>query len=398
MNFDKHGRIAVLGLGGGGGKIASTLASDKNTTWLDIAAVNTDQAELKNCENLVQILIGSTWNHHQGCGGSYKDGQKAAQEDAHKLISFIQSVDILIVVTTLGGGTGSGAASIIAQQARSQNTMTLFFVTEPFAMEGNARFRNSEKSLKVLHDTADAVILLNNDSLFKSMSGNIQSNFENLNTLIANCLYGIAELSRNNGFIPIDFAHIKQLLGKKDAKCRIALGTASCNDKITVAINELIHSPLLGGVDKLQEAHSAIISLSAGDDLTLEQLNECIEKIKTFFHEDCELTVGLSSGQRRDNRFLITILSIHYDEIEKVKDDLYGTSQGIEKVLKKKTATRKMPQNKKLEETLYNIQGELELTEMTTGQFSSSAPSNYFGENHDIPTFMRKGIVIDSNL
>lgn len=396
MNIDKHGRIAVLGLGGGGGKIVNTLASDKNTTWLDIAAVNTDQAELNDCEHVEKILIGSTWNHHQGCGGSYKDGQKAAQEDAHKLSPFIQSADILIVVSTLGGGTGSGAASIIAQQARSQGIMTLFFVTEPFAMEGNARFRNSDKSLKLLNEVADAVILLNNEALFKSMTGNLQSNFQNSNKLIANSLYGIAELSRNNGFIPIDFAHIQQLLGKKNAKCRIALGTATGNDKTTVAINELIHSPLLGGIDKLKEAHAAIISVSAGDDLALDQLNDCVQQVKDFFGEDCEITVGLSSGQRRDNRLFVTILSIHYDELDKVKADLYGTAQGIEKTL----APQKTPTNRiakqSLNETVYNIQGELPLMEMNTGQFSVSTPSTYYGENHDIPTFMRKGITIDS--
>ena len=263
-------------------------------------------------------------------------------------------------------------------------------------MEGNARFRNSDKALKLLHETADAVILLNNEALFKSMSGNFQTNFQNSNKLIANCLYGIAELSRNNGFIPIDFAHIKQLLGQKDATCRIALGTATGNDKTTVAINDLIHSPLLGGIDKLKDAHAAIISVSAGEDSALDELNECVKQVKDFFSLDCEITVGLSSGNRKDNRLFITVLSITYDELDSVKPDLYGSSYNIEKTLNQQKTPSQRIQRPNMNETVYNIQGELPLMEMTTGQFSVSTPSTYHGENYDIPTFMRKGITIDT--
>jgi cell division protein FtsZ len=374
-------KITVLGVGTGGCRIAAELAATTSANSLKAILIDTDEKALSHFPTQQTLLVGSDWTDKQGCGGEMARGEKAAGASSSALNKIISNTEFLIVVCPLGGGTGSGVTPVIASMARRLKIQSLFFITRPFSFEGNLRFKNSEKSLKALIKTADAVICLENDILFKNLSGNINDDFKEADKTLAQCVGGISEMLFSHGLITIDFSHIKQLLKKRDADCHIGIGRAHGEDKSQLAITELMNSPTLGGDETLSACNTAIVTLLAGPDLSMNDINLCISQVKNLFPESCEVNIGVATSSDREDFLQVTVLTI--------KDRLSEDSHE-----KKKKAP---PQKRtfKKEETVYNIQGELALQELTSGIFENSAPTMHLGQNLDIPTFLRQGLNLD---
>ena len=280
-------KVTVLGVGTGGCRIAAELATTSSAARLNIVLVDTDEKALSNFSNHQQLLIGSDWTDKQGCGGDMNRGEKAAGASSQSLSDIIKNTELLIVVSPLGGGTGSGTVPLIATIARRLKVLSLFFVTRPFSFEGNLKFKNAEKCLKGLIKTADAVISLENDILFKNLSGNINSDFKEADKTLAECVGGISEMLFTEGLITIDFTHIKQILKKRDADCHIGIGRALGENKNEAAITDLLNCPTLGGSETLENCDTAIVTLLAGQDLSMSDINSSITRIKELFPENC---------------------------------------------------------------------------------------------------------------
>ncbi|MCH2207903.1 MAG: cell division FtsZ family protein [Lentisphaerales bacterium] len=381
-------KVTVLGVGTGGSRIAAELAATSSANRLKIVLVDTDEKALSNFSNHEQLLIGSDWTDKQGCGGDMSRGEKASGASSQALSDIIVNTELLIVVSPLGGGTGSGTVPFIATIARRLKVLSLFFVTRPFSFEGNLRFKNADKSLKSLTKTADAVICLENDILFKNLSGNINSDFKEADKTLAECVGGISEMLFTEGLITIDFTHIKQMLKKRDADCHIGIGRAIGENKNEAAIKDLLECPTLGGSETLENCNTAIVTLLAGPDLNMNDINSCISHIKELFTEDCEVNVGVATSSDRENYLQLTLLTIKDRKKDAQQEDLFGPAP-------KKTTRRKPPKKEKKEATVYNIQGELPLQELTSGIFENSTPTMHNGQNLDIPTYLRQGLTLD---
>jgi cell division protein FtsZ len=379
-------KVVILGVGTGGCRIAAELAQTSSAKRLEIVLLDTDQKALECFPEFNTMLIGSDWTDKQGCGGDMARGEKAAGASAKSISEIIQNAEMLIVVSPLGGGTGSACVPVIARIARRLKILSLFFITRPFSFEGNLRFKNAEKSIKEVINTADAVICIENDILFNNLSGNFSMDFKSADQTLAECVAGIAEMIFTDGLIKIDFVHVKQLLKKRDADCHIGIGSARGEDKISAAINDLLTSPTLGGQDTLTKSNAAIITLMSGPDLSMADINNCISKVKELFSPETELNIGVSTCSSRENFLQLTVLSIiNRSESPTPEEDFRTPSRKIKKRRKeeKKVAT------------VYNIQGELALQELTSGVFENLTPTLFHGQDLDIPTYLRLGISLD---
>ena len=385
--INSSSKVVVIGVGTGGCRIAAELAASSSASRLQICLVDTDEKALECYPEFNTLVIGSDWTDRQGCGGDLNRGEKAAGASTNELSDLISGAEMLIIISPLGGGTGSGATPIIASLARRLKVLTLCFVTRPFSFEGNLRFKNSEKSMNKLLKSADAVICIENDVLFKNLSGNFNSDFQSADRTLAECVAGVSEMIFTEGLIKIDFVHVKQLLRQKDADCHIGIGQAYGDDRIVAAINDLLTSPTLGGSETLRESNSAIVTLMSGQDLSMEEINDCISKIKDLFSEKTELNIGVSTSGTRQNYLQLTALTIK-NRNRPVKDLEDTDSQPIK-------PPRKLLRKKEVE-TVYNIQGELPLQELTSGVFENLSPTLYHGQNLDIPTYLRQGIALDT--
>lgn len=381
-------KVVVLGVGTGGCRIAAELASSSSASRLQIVLVDTDEKALECYPEFNTLVIGSDWTDRQGCGGDMNRGEKAAGASDSELTKILKGAEMLILVSPLGGGTGSGAAAIISSLARRLKILSLCFVTRPFSFEGNLRFKNSEKAMRNLLKTADAVICIENDVLFKNLSGNFNSDFQSADKTLAECVAGISEMIFTDGLIKIDFVHVKQLLKQKDSDCHIGIGQAYGDDRITAAINELIASPTLGGSENIRQSNAAIVTLMSGPDLSMAEINDCISKIKELFSDTVELNIGVSTSGNRQNFLQLTALTIR-NRTKVVTDEELNDTDTF------KPKRRKRARKKEVE-TVYNIQGELPLQELTSGVFENLSPTLYHGQNLDIPTYLRMGLALDS--
>ena len=379
-------KVVVLGVGTGGCRIAAELASSSSASRLQICLVDTDEKALECYPEFNTVVIGSDWTDRQGCGGDMNRGEKAAGASSNELTKILKGAEMLILVSPLGGGTGSGAASIIASLARRLKILSLCFVTRPFSFEGNLRFKNSEKAMSKLLKSADAVICIENDVLFQNMSGNFNSDFQSADRTLAECVAGVSEMIFTDGLIKIDFVHVKQLLKQKDSDCHIGVGQAYGEDRISSAINELLSSPTLGGSETLSNSDAAIVTLMSGPDLSMEEINGCISKIKELFSDKVELNIGVSTSGSRQNFLQLTALTI-FNRKKEVKELPIHETDTFKPRRRKATI--------KEAETVYNIQGELPLQELTSGVFENLSPTLYHGQNLDIPTYLRQGLSLD---
>ena len=189
--INSSSKVVVIGVGTGGCRIAAELAASSSASRLQICLVDTDEKALECYPEFNTLVIGSDWTDRQGCGGDLNRGEKAAGASTNELSDLISGAEMLIIISPLGGGTGSGATPIIASLARRLKVLSLCFVTRPFSFEGNLRFKNSEKSMNKLLKSADAVICIENDVLFKNLSGNFNSDFQSADRTLAECVAGL---------------------------------------------------------------------------------------------------------------------------------------------------------------------------------------------------------------
>ena len=378
-------KVVILGVGTGGCRIAAELAQNKTSRRLEIVLLDTDQKALDCFPEFQTMLVGSDWTDKQGCGGDMIRGEKAAGASSKSISEVLTNAEMLIVISSLGGGTGSGCTPIIANIARQMKILSLFFVTRPFSFEGNLRFKNANKSLKSVTKITDAVICIENDILFNNLSGNFSIDFKSADKTLAECVAGVSEMIFTDGLIKIDFVHVKQLLKKRNADCHVGIGQGTGEDKINSAINNLITSPTFGGKDSFTKSNAAIITLMSGPDLSILEINTCISKIKELFSSDAELNIGVSTCSTQENFLQLTTLAI-IDRHEEVKKKAHYSVSTPKR--KKKKATKEVA-------TVYNIQGELALQELTSGVFENLSPTLYHGQDLDIPTYLRQGVSLD---
>jgi cell division protein FtsZ len=283
--------IKVVGVGGGGGNALNNMVSS-GLAGVDFIAANTDAQALQYALAPIKIQLGGDVTRGLGCGADPDKGRTSALEVRERLRELFAGTDMVFVTAGLGGGTGTGAAPIVAEVAREAGALTVGVVTKPFLFEGRVRMRNAERGLDELHRVVDTVITIPNQRLL-ALAGkgtSVRDAFKLADDVLYNAVRGISDLITIHGLINLDFADVRTIMNEMGVAL-MGTGTASGDERAEEAARMAISSPLLEDLS-IEGAHGVLINITGGPDLSLFEVNEASTLIQEAAHEDANIIFG----------------------------------------------------------------------------------------------------------
>ena len=298
--------IKVIGVGGGGGNAINWLFK-KGVQGAEIVAVNTDKQHLDLIEADKKALIGRDLTRGLGCGGFPEKGREAAKEQVGEIKEFLRATDMVFVTAGMGGGTGTGAAPVIAQMAKEAGAIVIGAVTMPFEIE-RARIEKAEFGLEQLRTVCDTVIVIDNNRLVQ-IAGNlpIQQAFAVANELISTMIKGIVEIIAVPSLVNLDYADVKAIMTNGDVSV-IGIGESDSQNRVEEAVKRALSNPLLDV--SYEGATGALIHVSGGDDLTLDEVNQVGDIITEALDDDANVIWGARiAGDMKGRMRVMTIVT-----------------------------------------------------------------------------------------
>ena len=300
-------QIKVIGVGGGGGNAVNRMITT-GIRGVEFIAVNTDKQMLLNSQATHKIQIGEKVTRGMGAGGKPEVGQKAAEESRDVISDTLKGTDMVFITAGMGGGTGTGAAPVIAQIAKDMGILTVGVVTKPFNFEGKRRMLQAENGIDMLTEHVDSLVIIPNERLrFASETKITMSNaFAKADDVLLQGVKNISELIKIPGVINLDFADVLSVM--KDAgHAHMGIGYAKGKDKPEVAAEAAISSPLLE--TSIKGAKGVIISITSSPDIGLEDIEIASEKIKDAAHPDANIIWGLSFDDSLNDELYVTVIA-----------------------------------------------------------------------------------------
>ena len=289
--FSQTAVIKVIGVGGGGGNAVSHMAKC-GIEGVEFICVNTDAQALKHSQVKTSLQIGCNITKGLGAGANPEIGRQAAMEDRDRIIELIEGCDMLFITAGMGGGTGTGAAPVVAQVARELGILTVAVVTRPFAMEGNKRAAVAEAGMTELSRHVDSLITIPNQKLLSVLGGQttLLEAFKRANEVLQGAVQGIAELITRPGLINVDFADVRTVMSETGL-AMMGSGISTGEHRALVAAEMAVSSPLLEDIN-LAGAHGILVNVTAGLDLSIGEFEEVGNTVKQFAAEDATVVVG----------------------------------------------------------------------------------------------------------
>ncbi len=299
--------IKVIGVGGGGTNAVNRMIIE-GLRGVDFIAVNTDAQALIHSQAQTKIRIGDKLTRGLGAGGDPERGQKSAEETADEIRDSIKGADMVFVTAGMGGGTGSGAAPVIAKLAREMGSLTIGVVTKPFMFEGAKRKRVADDSLNRLKDNVDTLIIIPNDRLLDIVDkkASLQSAFRLADDVLRQGIQGISELITVPGLINLDFADVKTIMGEGGAAL-MAVGRGSGENRAVAAAEMAIKSPLLDV--SIDGARGVLFNVTGGEDLTLHEVYEAAEIVRRVADPEVNLIFGAVINPEMKDEVRITVIA-----------------------------------------------------------------------------------------
>ena len=307
-NYNQNAVIKVIGVGGGGGNaIISMLKSQ--IYGADFLIANTDVQALRDVDGATTVQIGSEITKGLGAGADPEKGRQAALEASETLKESIEGADMLFIAAGMGGGTGTGAAPVIAQIARDLGILTVAVVTKPFDFEGPERMSNAQEGINNLEQWVDSLIVIPNSKLKEVYGGSesIFSSFENANDVLRGAVKGITEIITIRGFMNVDFADVKTVMSGM-GKAMMGSGVSSGENRAVEAVTTALSSPLLDNID-LQGASGVLVNITSGSDLTTDEFEVIGSKIKEIANEDAKIITGCIKEDDNIGDLRVTIIA-----------------------------------------------------------------------------------------
>ncbi|HET7204199.1 MAG TPA: cell division protein FtsZ [Steroidobacteraceae bacterium] len=300
--------IKVVGVGGGGGN-AVTHMVNSGIEGVDFICINTDAQALKHSKVKASLQIGSNITKGLGAGADPEVGRQAAMEDRDRIVELIEGSDMIFITAGMGGGTGTGAAPIVAQVARELGILTVAVVTKPFEMEGNKRTALADQGINELHKFVDSLITIPNQKLLTVLGGDITllDAFKSANQVLQGAVQGIAELITRPGMINVDFADVKTVMAET-GMAMMGSGHAKGENRARSAAEAAISSPLLEDVN-LSGAHGLLINVTAGMDLRTSEFHTVGETVKQYASDDATVVVGYVIDHEMSDEIRVTVVA-----------------------------------------------------------------------------------------
>jgi cell division protein FtsZ len=302
--------IKVVGVGGAGSNILDRVMLD-GIESADLAAINTDVQSLTASVAAHKIQLGRTLTRGLGSGGDPELGLAAAEEATEEIRSVLRSGAIVFICVGLGGGTGSGAAPIVAQVAKEENALVLVFAALPFGFEGRRRCAQAEESLARLRAYADAVICFENDRMAEITLPRmgIHEAFAAADLTISQSIRSVAHLLQSPGLLHIGFDDVRKVLKGGDARGLFGFGEAEGENRAHDALGRALKNPLMNRGDLLEKAHHALVHIQGGTSVTLGEVQIIMEELNRHINDRTQLFMGIGIDARMGNRLSVSILS-----------------------------------------------------------------------------------------
>lgn len=308
---ESFARIKVVGVGGGGCNAVNRMI-DEGLQGIEFITVNTDGQALQLSKAQTRVRIGDKSTRGLGAGGNPEMGAKAAEESAEALYEVLRGSDMVFVTAGLGGGTGTGAAPIVAQIAKDVGALTIGVVTRPFTFEGMRRQKSAEGGISRLKEHADTLIVIPNDKLLQIVDkrASLQEAFIVADDVLRQGIQGISELITVPGLINLDFADVRAIMSEGGAAL-MAVGTSSGEERARVAAEAAISSQLLDIT--IDGARGILFNVTGGNSLTLFEVNQAAAIIKETAHPDVNLIFGAVIDPNMGDELRVTVIATGFD-------------------------------------------------------------------------------------
>jgi cell division protein FtsZ len=305
-------RLLVVGVGGAGGNALNEMI-DNGLQGVEFIAVNTDAQDLKSSKAKARIQIGLNLTKGLGAGAKHDIGQAAADESLNEIVNTLQGANMVFITAGMGGGTGTGAAHVIARAAKELNILTVGVVTLPFLYEGPSRMRRAQLGLEELRKHVDTIIVIPNQNLFKV--ANEQTTFEesfNLsNNVLMQGVQSVTDLMVRPGIVNLDFADVETVMASM-GKAMMGTGEAEGEDRAAKAADMAISNPLIDDYT-LKGAKGLLVNITGGKDLKLFEVDEVVNKIRAEVDPEAEVIIGAITSSELDGKIRVSIVATALD-------------------------------------------------------------------------------------
>jgi len=300
--------IKVVGVGGGGGNAVQHMV-DVGIEGANFISVNTDKQALDKNGAGTKLVLGMEITNGLGAGANPEIGREAALEDRDKLREMLKGTDMVFVTAGMGGGTGTGAAPIVAQVAKELGILTVAVVTKPFELEGSKRMKIAQEGIKELIEEVDSLITIPNQKLLEVLGEDCSmlEAFKQANDVLAGAVRGISDIIIKPGLINVDFADVKTVMSEKGT-AMMGTGTASGPDRARIAAEHAVASKLLEDIS-LQDAKGVLVNITAGPELSLGEIKAVGDCISDFASEEAIIVTGTVLDDTRGNDLIVTVIA-----------------------------------------------------------------------------------------
>lgn len=377
-NHNEEAVIKVFGVGGGGGNAVDHMVKE-SIEGVDFIAANTDAQALRKSEAGMTLQLGSEVTKGLGAGANPDIGRQSAIEDRDNIAAAMEGADMIFIAAGMGGGTGTGAAPIVAEVARSLGILTVAVVTKPFNFEGKKRLGYADQGIEELERNVDSLITIPNDKLLKVLGPktSLLDAFKEANNVLLGAVQGIAELITRSGLINVDFADVRTVMSEMGT-AMMGTGFASGPDRAQEAAESAIASPLLEDID-LAGAKGILVNVTAGMDLTIEEFDTIGNTVKAFASENANVVVGTVIDMEMEDELRVTVVATGIGGDKRADISLVQSTPVASAVGSNQTVAQAQPKpaSQPMQEQATLLEPETEV---------KKEEENYF----DIPAFLRK--------
>lgn len=303
--------IKVVGVGGGGSNAVSRMATEK-IPGVELIAVNTDGQALLNSNADVQIRIGDKLTKGLGAGGDPARGLRAAEESRDELAEAVRGAEMVFVTAGMGGGTGTGAAPVVAEVARSSGALTIGVVTKPFSFEGNKRAQRAEEGIEALQSKVDTLIVIPNDRLLAlcDPKASLEDAFRTADEILRQGIQGISEIITLPGIVNLDFADVRRIMSEA-GPALLSIGRGRGENRAADAARAAVASPLLDV--SIKGARGVLFNIVGGKNLGLTEVNQAAQVIQDVVHRDAEIVFGAAIDANMGDEIKVTVIATGFD-------------------------------------------------------------------------------------
>ena len=378
---DSPAKIKVIGIGGAGCNAVNRMI-DANLQGISFVAVNTDKQALNKSKAETKIQIGEKLTKGLGAGGNPEIGQKSAEESLENIEKYVEGSDMVFITAGMGGGTGTGAAPIVAKAAKLSGALTVGVVTKPFTFEGKKRKEHAELGIKFLKNYVDSLVVVPNDRLLTISEKNtsILQAFTMADEVLKEGVEGISTLISESGLINLDFADVKTVMTDKGI-AHMGVGFGNGEGRVEQAIKNAIESPLLE--TNIKGAKAVLLNIMGGYDLGMLEVNDAADIVAREADEDAIIIFGTSIKEDMDNEIKVTVIATGFE-------DNSGRTFSVDEVAPKK---EEKPALDPFEEALAKIEEEHAADTTPVGAYEE--PLMHDENDFPIPDFLKNSHNID---